>query len=198
MESGKLARASWALIVLAAWGAATAPAVEAQPGSLYADPKASRLGDALTVVIQESASATNQTATRTDKGNQVRVSSQIPGEGNILGFLPLHALQSDMGNQYEGKASTSRSARLSARITVTVVGKKPNGELIIEGVRTLKINGETEAIYLSGAVNPAFVRRDNSGLSSNIADLQIEYTGKGAVTQGARPGLLVRFVNWIF
>ena len=85
-----------------------------------------------------------------------------------------------------------------ARMTVTVVGKKPNGDLIIEGVRSLKINGEDEAIYLNGSVSLAMVRRDNTVLSSSIADLQVEYTGKGTITQGMRPGLVVRFINWIF
>ncbi|MEW6749569.1 MAG: flagellar basal body L-ring protein FlgH [Candidatus Latescibacterota bacterium] len=172
--------------------------VRAQVVSLVADPKASRVGDALTVLIQETASASNQSATSTDKSNQVQISSQVPGGGNLLGFVPLHALQSSLGNQFEGQASTSRSARLLARITVIVVDRKPNGDLIIEGVRTLKINGETEAIYLSGSVNPAFVGRDNTVLSSSIADLQVEYTGNGTVSQGNRPGLLVRLINWVF
>ena len=185
-----------ALVMLLVWS--LPKPLLAQPGSMFADPKAGKIGDLLTVIIQENASATNQTATSTDKSNQVQVSSQIPGAGNILDFIPLHTLQSSAGNQYEGQASTSRSARLTARMTVTVVGIKENGDLLIEGVRTLKINGETEAIYVSGAVSPAFVRRDNTVLSSSIADLQLEYTGKGTITQGARPGILVRFVNWIF
>ena len=83
-------------------------------------------------------------------------------------------------------------------MTVTVTGIKPNGDLIVEGVRTLKINGETEAIYLNGSVNPPMVRRDNTVLSSSIADLQVEYTGKGTITQGTRPGLVARFINWVF
>ena len=170
----------------------------AQPGSLFSDPKASRVGDALTVIIQESAAASNQAATSTDKSNGLQVSSQIPAANNLLSFVPLHSLQSDASNKFQGKASTSRSATVTARMTVTVVGKKPNGDLLVEGVRHLKINGETEAIYLSGAVSPAMVHRDNTVLSSSIADLQVEYTGKGTTTQGSRPGLLVRLVNWVF
>jgi len=91
---------------------------QAQIASLFSDPKASRIGDVLTVIISENASATNQTATSTDKSNQVEVSSSIPGAGNILDFIPLHALQSDASNQYEGRASTSRSSpRQSCRHT---------------------------------------------------------------------------------
>jgi len=170
----------------------------AQIRSLYSDPKANRIGDALTVLIQENATASNQTATATGKTNTTSISSTIPGAGNILDFIPLHTLDSEFGNDFSGQASTSRSARLTARVTVTVTGIKPNGDLIIEGVRTLKINGETEAIYLNGSVSPAMVRRDNTVPSTSVADLQIEYTGKGTMTQGSRPGLMARFVNWIF
>jgi flagellar L-ring protein precursor FlgH len=178
--------------------ALAATASSAQIQSMFADPKANQVGDALTVIIQENASASNQTSTKTAKNNKAAVGSTIAGGGNVLGFIPLHSLDSEINNQYTGDASTSRSARLTARMTVTVVGKKPNGDLIIEGVRTLKINGENEAIYVNGSVNPTMVRRDNTVLSSNIADLQIEYTGKGTITQGTRPGVVVRFINWIF
>ena len=170
----------------------------AQYRSLYSDPKASRIGDALTVIIQENATATNQTATATGKSNSASIGSAVPGGGNLLDFIPLHSLNSDYSNDYQGQASTSRSARLTARMTVTVTVIKPNGDLIVEGVRTLKINGETEAIYLNGSVSPPMVRRDNTVLSSSIADLQGEYTGKGTITQGTRPGLVARFINWVF
>ena len=175
-----------------------ATASSAQIQSMFADPKANQVGDALTVIIQENASASNRTSTKTAKNSKTAISSTIPGAGNILDFIPLHSLDSGFDNEYTGDASTSRSARLTARMTVTVVGKKPNGDLIIEGVRTLKINGENEAIYVNGSVNPTMVRRDNTVLSSSIADLQIEYTGKGTITQGTRPGVVVRFINWIF
>ena len=178
--------------------ALAATASSAQIHSMFADPKANQVGDALTVIIQENASASNRTSTKTAKNSKTAISSTVPGAGNILDFIPLHSLDSGIDNQYTGDASTSRSARLTARMTVTVVGKKPNGDLIIEGVRTLKINGENEAIYVNGSVNPTMVRRDNTVLSSSIADLQIEYTGKGTITQGTRPGVVVRFINWIF
>ena len=175
-----------------------ATVVSAQTESLFSDPKANEIGDALTVIIQENATATNQTATNTAKNNNTSISSTIPGDGNVLDFIPLHGLDSQINNGFQGQGSTSRSARLMARMTVTGVGKKPNGDLIIEGVRSLKINGEDEAIYLNGSVSLAMVRRDNTVLSSSIADLQVEYTGKGTITQGMRPGLGVRFINWIF
>jgi len=183
------------LILLLACSAASG--AWGQASSLFSDPKATGVGDALTVIIQESASATNQAATTTAKSNELSLSSTVPGAGNLLDFVPLHALDSASDNQFQGQASTSRSAQLTARMTVTVVDYKPNGDLVIEGVRTLKINGETEAIHLSGSVNPAMIKSDNTVPSSSVGDLNIEYTGKGVTTQGSRPGIIVRLINWI-
>lgn len=184
------------LVALAAVGG-TGVQAAAQGNSLFSDPKARNVGDALTVIIQESASATNQAATSTAKSNQLDIASTVPGAGNLLDFIPLHSLQSSNDNQFQGQASTSRSAQLTARMTVTVVDMKPNGDLIVEGVRTLKINGETEAMHLSGSVNPAMIKADNTVPSSSVGDLNIEYTGKGVTTQGSRPGIIVRLINWI-
>ena len=176
--------------------AMAAPAIS-QPSSMFSDPKASGIGDALTVVIYENASATNQTAMSTKKSNQLELESSIPGAGNILDFVPLHALQSASDASFAGQASTSRNSTLNATVTATVVGLKTNGDLLIEGVRTLKINGETEAIHITGSVSPAFITATNTVRSSSVGDLNIEYTGKGTMTQGTRPGIFVRFVNWL-
>lgn len=193
----RLAAVLAAFLLAEALMAAIPGGAQAQASSLFSDPKASRVGDALTVIIQESASASNEAATSTQKSNQLGIASTVPGAGNLLGFLPLHSLDSSHDNQFEGRASTSRSAKLSARMTVTVVAMKPNGDLIVEGVRTLKINGETEAIHMSGSVNPAMIQADNTVPSSSVGDLNIEYTGKGVTTQGSRPGIIVRLINWI-
>ena len=54
-------------IVLCATGAV------AQSYSMFTDPKASQIGDVLTVLIQETATATNRTSTTTNKSNNVAV-----------------------------------------------------------------------------------------------------------------------------
>ena len=77
-----------------------ATVVSAQTESLFSDPKANEIGDALTVIIQENATATNQTATNTAKNNNTSISSTIPGDGNVLDFIPLHGLDSQINNGF--------------------------------------------------------------------------------------------------
>jgi flagellar L-ring protein precursor FlgH len=83
-------------------------------------------------------------------------------------------------------------------MSVTVVGVKPNGDLIVEGNRVIEVNGEQEVIYLAGAVNPKIIPATNTIESYRISDLQVSYKGKGILQEGSRPGVLVRILNWIF
>ena len=62
---------------------------QAQAGSMFSDPKASSVGDAVTVIISENASASNQMSTSTEKSNEMQVASNIPGAGNVLSFVQI-------------------------------------------------------------------------------------------------------------
>ena len=168
-------------------------------GSLYQDWKpsrASRVGDILTILITESTSATNRSSIETSKENNINLASQ-EGTGPLK-FIPGFGLVSDASAEFTGEGSTSRTQQINARVSVTVVGLKPNGDLIVEGSRMIEINGEREIVHLSGAVNPLLIPATNTIESYRMSDLQVSYKGKGVVSEGSRPGLLVRLINWIF
>ena len=170
-----------------------------QPSSLYQDrrpTRASRVGDILTVLIVENTSASNRSNVSTKKENKIDIGSQA-GTGPLR-FIPGLGLVSNASTDYSGEGSTLRQQQIRARVSATVVGVKPNGDLMVEGSRTIEINGEREVIYVSGAVNPLIIPADNTVESYRVADLQISYKGKGVVTEGTRPGIFVRFFNWIF
>ncbi|MBT4139544.1 MAG: flagellar basal body L-ring protein FlgH [Candidatus Latescibacteria bacterium] len=167
--------------------------------ALYQDRKprrASTIGDILTILVTETTSASNSTNISTAKNATVGITSQ-PGTGG-LGFIPGFGLTSAADANFTGDGSTARSQQLQARLSVTVVGLKANGDLIVEGSRTIEINGEREIIYLSGAVNPKIIPATNTIEAYRVSDLQVSYKGKGVLQDASRPGLFVRFVNWIF
>jgi flagellar basal body L-ring protein FlgH len=83
-------------------------------------------------------------------------------------------------------------------VSVTVVGTKPNGDLVVEGSRIIEINGEREVVHLSGAVDPMIIPATNTIESYRMSDLQVTYKGKGVVSEGSRPGVFIRILNWIF
>ncbi|MEW5796547.1 MAG: flagellar basal body L-ring protein FlgH [Candidatus Zixiibacteriota bacterium] len=164
--------------------------------SLYSDIKAHKVGDVLTVLIVEQNRASNQVETKTEKSTKINTSGG-PGIGS-LDFIPMFGAKADNSNKFDGKGENIRAGNIRARITVTVVGVKNNGDLIVEGHRVIGINGDEESIYVSGVVRNKDITPDNTVESHLIADAEISYTGKGNASTGSRPGFFTRLINWIF
>jgi flagellar L-ring protein precursor FlgH len=164
--------------------------------SLYTDHRAMGVDDLLTVLIVEEAKAGSQTGTNTNKQNEYGVDG-IKGTGG-LGFMPSFGVSGGTKIGYDGKAGTSRSGNLVAKISARVTRVLDNGNLLIEGSKVVEINEEKEIIKISGLVRPQDIEKDNVIYSHNIADAQISYSGKGTVHNGHRPGLLTKLLNFIF
>ncbi len=172
---------------------------EGTSSSLFQDRKPRRagtIGDILTVLITESTTASNSSNVSTSKSAGATIGSQN-GTGGLK-FIPGFGLTSSANTDFTGDGTTARSQQLQARVSVTVVGLKANGDLIVEGSRTIEINGEREVVYLSGAVNPKIIPATNTIESYRISDLQVSYKGKGVLQDASRPGFFVRFMHWIF
>ncbi|UCD17754.1 MAG: flagellar basal body L-ring protein FlgH [Candidatus Zixiibacteriota bacterium] len=167
-----------------------------QSSSLFTDIKAAKVGDILTVLIYESANATNEIETKTKKDGKVEVDGG-PGLGP-LDFIPLFGVNGEYKNNYNGKGENSRTQSLRAKMTVTVIGVRDNGDLIISGSRTIAISKDKETMTLTGVVRQKDVTAHNTVDSYLIADAEITYTGRGAASNGSRPGPIMRFLNWLF
>ena len=164
--------------------------------SLYNDRTALSTDDILTVVITESAKAGSQSGTNSSKQHDLSV--QGGGGSGLLHFIPTFGATGGNKVDYDGKAGTSREGSLDAKISARVVKVLDNGNLVIEGSKVVEINDEKEIIKVSGIVRPQDIESNNIIYSYNIADAQITYSGKGTVHTGERPGLIARFLNWVF
>jgi len=164
--------------------------------SLFTDIKAHEVGDVLTVFIYEQARASQQVETKTEKTSEFSTQGG-PGVGP-LDFIPLFGVDGDAKNKHDGKGENLRNGSLRAKMSVTVVSVKPNGDLMIEGTRTVGISGDREVLTLTGVVRSKDITADNTIDSHLIADAEIHYSGKGAANTASRPGFLTRLINWIF
>ena len=164
-----------------------------QPGSwpaLAADNKAFAIGDVLTIVVYESASATNSAS------NNLKKNSQLFG-GIRAGSSFDESAGLDLRNSSDNVGSTGRSGRMVAQISATVEERLANGDLRIVGSQILNINGERTTIRVKGRVRPVDISAGNAVLSSRLADATIDYDGTGFVSRSARPGIVTRIFNWL-
>jgi flagellar L-ring protein precursor FlgH len=170
------------------WNANTQPS-----RSMFADRKAAAKGDILTIIVAESAVAqSSQSKSSTRESNvQDAISRFIyPGLGTHKGQLP--GMAAGGSSSYSGGGDVSNTQSLSARAAVTVTDVLPNGNLVLEGVRVVTFSGETQFVVLRGIVRSDDIARDNSVISTNIADARVEFHAEGALTDAQKRGWLAK------
>ena len=169
---------------------------EAKQRSIYTDIKAHGVGDLITVFIVEDSRASSKAKTVTEKSTDAKTDGTA-GLGP-LNFIPLWGASGSNELKYDGKGQTEKIGSLRAKITVTVIALRENGDLVIEGNRVITINDEEETLFLSGIIRPRDILDNNTIYSYQIADAQISSKSRGTVTSGHRPGFITRLINWIF
>jgi len=107
-------------------------------------------------------------------------------------------LKFNSDNSYEADNSTNRRAKFEAVVTVVVLDVMENGNLVIEGRKKLKVNNEDEFLLVRGEVNPRDVSPDLIVDSEAIAYAEIEYIGRGQLSERQKPGFLSRVLQMIF
>jgi flagellar L-ring protein FlgH len=182
------------LILLTAPVGATSLWTDAAPSAtMFADRKARTVGDTLTVIIEEETTAENKAGTSTSKKSDVGMNA---GTGPI--FKAIESAGAGYSDKYDGSGRTTRSNALSARITVQVTEIKPNGNLVVSGTQSIKVNGEDQKITVNGTVRPDDISSQNTILSTALADSQIKVDGKGVIGRKQKPGVVIRVFDWLF
>ena len=165
--------------------------------SLYGDVKAKKVGDVVSVIIQESNSATKNTQTNAKKSDKASLNGTAT-TGALSGIFPGMSGTADYSNQYSGQGATTRSGSLNSRMTVKVIDVLPNNNLLVEGSKTMEINEDVEVVTISGIIQPEYISSSNTVLSSQIANAKITYKGKGSISQAQRMGFFARLLNFVF
>ena len=158
--------------------------------ALVTDHRASKIGDSLVVLVYETAAATNQAATQVNKKTSISLGAS-DNHNSIGGKL-------NTGNEADGGGVEKRSGEVLARVSATVIGIAPNGDLQIEGRQHISLNNEKQMITVSGSVRPSDIDTYNAVLSTRIADADIRFTGQGLLSSREKPGFITRFFNWLF
>jgi flagellar L-ring protein FlgH len=164
---------------------------------LFRDPKARYVDDMVTIVVSE---ATQAVASADAKHS--RDTALSAGIDNMMGLekkikeLP-NLANGKASSSFEGKGSTTRATTLETTLTARVIDVLPNGYLVVEGMREIRVNNENQSLYLTGVVRPEDVSSANSVLSSSIAQMSVRVQGRGVVSQSTNPGWLYKILTGI-
>ena len=170
-----------------------------QPGTsllLFEDIKARRIGDMITVVLQEQTDAAKSADTGTSKSTSSEITDPVIfGRSVTRDGVPIfeNSLQSE--HEFDGSGESSQSNSLTGSVTVSVVEVLSNGNLVVQGEKWININQGEEYIRLRGIVRPSDINADNTIASTRVANAQIQYSGNGLLNETNSMGWLARFFN---
>jgi len=156
---------------------------------LFEDNKAMRVGDVLTIKLQELTQAKKADDLNAKKDNSVLASAPM-----IFGVPTSVETEIKTVKDFKGQGAANQSNSLKGDISVTVVELLPNGNLKVRGEKRVTLNQGNEYIRLSGIVRPVDIDPDNTISSDKVADATIMYIGDGAMADASKMGWLSRII----
>jgi flagellar L-ring protein precursor FlgH len=167
--------------------------------NLYSDRKAFRVGDIITITLNERTQASKNANSQIDKTSETSVGlTSLFGSGlttnNPIGSNDL-SLNAGYGadRASKGDSKSGQSNSLTGSITVTVADVLPNGIIAVRGEKWLTLNTGDELVRIAGLVRADDIATDNTVPSTRVADARITYSGTGAFADASQPGWFDRF-----
>ncbi len=167
--------------------------------ALFEDTKAHRVGDIITVILQERTNASKKASTNTAKNAAVTVGAPtLFGRGVAYGGDAILNTTIDAERDFQGEGDSTQSNSLSGEITVTIAEVYVNGNMLIRGEKLLTLNQGSEHVRISGIIRPVDITPSNTVLSSQVANAKIIYGGQGVLADANTKGWLQRVFdsNW--
>ncbi|MDH3643141.1 MAG: flagellar basal body L-ring protein FlgH [Gammaproteobacteria bacterium] len=184
------------------------PLVEASAGAIYQtggalslfdDRRASRVGDVVTILLQEQTSSSKSAETSIKKESETELPNPTLFGNLVRGSTEPLMNEIESESEFTGEAESDQSNSLSGTLSAVVAEVLPNGLMLVQGEKWLNLNRGEEYVRVSGLLRPEDIDASNRVSSLRLADARIAYSGTGELADSNRAGWLSRFfLNPIF
>ena len=163
-----------------------------QPGarSFFHDPRASRVGDILTVNVSvaDAAKISNTTSRSRTNSDDANLTNFFGLEKSLPSSMdPSHLVDMGSDTSNVGAGSVNRSEDINLTLAALVTQVLPNGNLVIAGHQQMKVNNELRDLRVSGIVRTEDITSANTVDLTQIAEARISYGGEGTVSDVQTP-----------
>ena len=168
------------------------------PRSLFGGVQAHQIGDLISIRMAENVSVNDNLTYSSSKSSETTDSfTSFIKEWFHLSFLK------DAGgyggsNEVSNSANGQRALSMGDRIACQVVQQLPNGNLGIQGKKTLVNGNERVDFIVTGVVDPRWLNVDGEVYSYNVSNLQFALSGRGSVSRSQNEGIFNRFIRYLF
>jgi len=159
---------------------------------LFEDRRARQVGDTLTIQVEETLQASQQSTTSLDRTGSLAAGVSALPFLSAANLAKLNAA-ADSKTSHSGDGKTNSTNTFSGIITVLVQQVLPNGNLLVGGEKHIGVNENVDILRFSGIVNPADIRAGNMVSSVQVAEARLEQRGRGDVGRIQGMGWLSRF-----
>lgn len=169
------------------------------PRSLFGGVQARQIGDLISIIMSENISVNDNLAYSSAKESNTvdKFTSYI-----ISWFSFAKKLKSSDGyggsNQVTNSATGSRALKLGDKIAVQVVQQLPNGNLSVQGKKTLINGNERMDFIITGVIDPRWLNENGEIYSYNVSNLQFALSGRGSISRSQNEGIFNRFIKYLF
>ena len=169
-----------------------------EPKALFSSVRARGIGDLVSIVIDEAPSMSDIGTYSTQKESSL-AENLTKAFNSIFNTSFKDSLNGTEGNlSVSGQTQLSRTLTLADTVVAQVVQVLPNGNLLVQGKKSLVNQNERLDLIISGIVDPKWINQSGEILSSQVANLQFAMNGVGTVSRGQNEGILDRAIRTIF
>jgi flagellar L-ring protein precursor FlgH len=159
---------------------------------LFENVRARAVGDLITVQIQENTTARQRSNSSVNREGTINASiASLPFVTSPV--VPRARIGASSNNDASAKGESGSDNVFTGSITATVVDVLPNGNLVIAGEKQVGVNQTVDSLRFSGIVDPRFIRPGNTIASTQVAEVRVEFRGRGDIDRAMTVGWLQRF-----
>lgn len=168
------------------------------PRSLFGGVQARQIGDLISIIMSENISVNDNLSYSSQKESNTTDSFT----SYIKNWLHLSPLKSSDGyggsNEVTNSATGSRAMALGDKVAVQVVQQLPNGNLNVQGKKTIVNGNERMDFIVTGVVDPRWLNENGEIYSYRVANLQFALSGRGSISRSQNEGIFNRFIRYLF
>lgn len=167
------------------------------PRSLFGGVQARQIGDLISIIMSENISMNDNLSYSSAKESNT-TDTFTSFVNKWFGFSVKDSNGYGGSNEVSNSANGSRAMQLGDRIAVQVVQQLPNGNLSVQGKKTLVNGNERMDFIITGVVDPRWLNQNGEVYSYNVSNLQFALSGRGAISRSQNEGIFNRFIRYLF
>ena len=167
------------------------------PRSLFGGVQARQIGDLISIIMTEKIALSDNLSYSSNKSS-VTQDSFTSFINKWLGLSIKDSNGYGGSNEVSNSALGSRSMALNDKVACQVVQQLPNGNLTVQGKKTIVNGNERMDFIVTGVIDPRWLNDNGEIYSYNVSNLQFALSGRGAISRNQNEGIFNRFIKYLF